>query len=199
MIGPGVNWGNEIKAFRIRNSLKQAALAELVGVDTATISRWERGRDRPSLAYQKILGKLIAPPPTIKSMGLIDIVETTSDIAVIMDREFRIVAASPGHRKLLRYDLADISGIRFPMWTDAMFQTMVPIDGPEGWWRNGIRRIDFSIVRQPNERAANPVPIFQQVSTITVQDGGGEKYRYAITKTIPQSHYSAGAPRIATF
>jgi DNA-binding XRE family transcriptional regulator len=199
MFGPDTNWAYEIKAFRLRNSMKQGVLAELVGVETPTVSRWERGRDKPSLGYQKILAKLILPPPTIGALGLLDIVETTDDIAVLMDREFRIVAASPGHRKLLRYDLSDIAGIRFPMWTEAMFQTMQPIGGPPGWWTNGIRRIDFSIVRQPGERAKNPMPIYQQVSTLTVQDGTGDKYRYAITKTIKESQFIAGPPRIVTF
>jgi hypothetical protein len=32
-----------------------------------------------------------------------------------------------------------------------------------------------------------------------VQDGTGEKYRYAITKAIPKSQYTAGPPRISTF
>ncbi len=199
MFGPDTNWAHEIKAFRLRNSLKQGVLAEMVGVETATVSRWERGRDRPSLGYQKILTKLILPPPAIGALGLRDIVETTSDIAVLMDREFRIVAASPGHRKLLRYDLSDIAGMRFPMWTDAMFATMGPIGGPRGWWTNGVRRIDFSIVRQPGERARNPAPIYQQVSTMTVQDGMGDRYRYAITKTIRKSEFVAGEPRIVMF
>lgn len=198
MLGPDVNWAHEIKAFRIRNSMKQGTLADLVGVQTATISRWERGRDKPSLGYQKVLAKLIMTAPSIGALGLLDVIETTSDIAVLMDREFRIVGASPGHRKLLRYDLSDIAGIRFPMWTDAMFQTMEPIGGPQGWWANGIRRIDFSIVRQPGERAKNPLPIYQQVSTITVQDGA-DKYRYAITKTIPKARFVLGTPRILTF
>ncbi len=198
MLGPGVNWAHEIKAFRIRNSMKQGTLADLVGVQTATISRWERGRDKPSLGYQKVLAKLIMTAPSIGALGLLDVIETTSDIAVLMDREFRIVGASPGHRKLLRYDLSDIAGIRFPMWTDAMFQTMGPIGGPQGWWANGIRRNDFSIVRQPGERAKNPLPIYQQVSTITVQDGA-DKYRYAITKTIQKARFVLGTPRILTF
>lgn len=199
MLGPDTDWAREIRAFRLSRAAKQRWLADHVGVDTATVSRWERGIDRPSLAAQRKLASLMAPAPTIAMMGLPAIIAELSDIAVLMDREFRIVAASPGHRKLLRYDLSDIAGRKFPMWTDAMFQTMEPIGGPAGWWSNGIKRIDFNIMRRPHERAANPEPIYQRVTTMTVQDGLGEKYRFALTRTIAAAEYITSPAEVSTF
>ena len=132
-------------------------------------------------------------------MGLPEIISELSDIAVLMDREFRIVAASPGHRKMLRYDLPDIAGKTFPMWTEAMFQTMAPIGGPMGWWSNGIKRIDFMIMRKPLERAGNLDPIYQKVTTMTTQDGLGEKYRFALTRTIPAAEFITAPPQVTLF
>jgi transcriptional regulator with XRE-family HTH domain len=193
------NWAEEIKRYRLERSLTQAALAEMLNVDTTTISRWERGRDEPCLSMQKGWRKLTAPAPKIATLGLCDIIDTTGDIAVMMDREYRLVRASAAHRKLLRYDMSDVAGVRFPMWTDAMHATMDKIGGPEGWWKNGVRRLEFTIVRKPNERAANPAPIYQKITTITVRDSLGEPFRYAITQRIAARQFTMAQPRVEYF
>ncbi|QJA42951.1 hypothetical protein [Phaeobacter phage MD18] len=46
-------WGTSIKALRLRQGLKQAALAELLSLDQATVSRWERGQSTPTIAVQR--------------------------------------------------------------------------------------------------------------------------------------------------
>lgn len=43
-----MNWSMEIIAFRRRHGLNQADFAELMGVDQATVSRWERGVNQPN-------------------------------------------------------------------------------------------------------------------------------------------------------
>jgi DNA-binding XRE family transcriptional regulator len=195
----GDNWAADIRTFRKRNALTQDVLGEMVGVTGATVSKWETGREVPNLMSQKALRKLGGPAPNLAAIGLIDIIDTTNDIAVLMDRHYRLVRASQAHRDLLRYDLNDVAGLKFPMWTDAMFQTIEPIGGPDGWWRNGIRRITFDIMRKPGERAANPAPIYQCVTTMTVRDSMGDLYRYAITKTVPKRGFVIRPPRVETF
>jgi DNA-binding XRE family transcriptional regulator len=195
----GNDWATEIKAYRLRHSLKQEALAYLLDVDATTVSRWERGRDKPSLMAQCRLRKLIAPTPTIATLGLCAIIDATSDIAVLMDRDYRMVRASDAHRRLLRYDLSDVAGVPFPMWTDAMFATLEPFGGPKGWWTNGVRRITFDIVRKPLERALNPAPIYQKVTTLTVHDSAGDPMRFAITRTIAEADFQPGASRVEFF
>ncbi|QGH74812.1 helix-turn-helix protein [Bacteriophage DSS3_MAL1] len=48
-----MDWGTSIKALRLRQGLKQAALADMLGLDQATVSRWERGASTPTIAVQK--------------------------------------------------------------------------------------------------------------------------------------------------
>jgi transcriptional regulator with XRE-family HTH domain len=192
-------WASDVRAFRLRNGLTQEALGEKVGVSGATVSKWETGREQPSLSSQIALRRVAAPAPTLGALGLLDIIDATGDIAVLMDRHYRMVRASGAHRKLLRYDLSDIAGVKFPMWTEAMFATMEPIGGPQGWWKNGVRRITFDIMRKPGERAANTTPIFQKVTTITVRDSMGEPYRFAITRTIPEKEFILRPPQIEYF
>jgi DNA-binding transcriptional regulator YiaG len=193
------NWPADIKAFRLRSGMTQETFGERYGVSGASVSRWERGKERPSISAQIRLRRDVTAAPSIAALGLCDLIDATGDIAVLMDRHYRIVRASAGHRKLLRYDLSDIAGVKFPMWTDAMYATMDPIGGPQGWWKNGIRRITFDIMRNPLERAANPVPIYQKVTTMTVRDSMGEHYRYSITRTIPKSEFIMRPPQIELY
>jgi transcriptional regulator with XRE-family HTH domain len=55
------SWGTLVKRFRNDTGLTQAALAEILSIDPTTISRWERGRERPNLALQRRLRALIEP------------------------------------------------------------------------------------------------------------------------------------------
>lgn len=54
-----VYWAEEVRRLRRAKALKQAALAQILGVDQATVSRWERGEMAPSLDMQKRLRDLI--------------------------------------------------------------------------------------------------------------------------------------------
>ncbi|WP_046866756.1 helix-turn-helix transcriptional regulator [Microvirga massiliensis] len=53
-------WDGLIKRYRMINGLTQAALAEVLGVEQATISRWERGNHTPDLSIQRKLRDLIS-------------------------------------------------------------------------------------------------------------------------------------------
>ena len=56
-------WPQLIKRYRLRHGLTQAGFAASIGVSQRTVSRWERGEDRPSLALQKHLRDLGWAPP----------------------------------------------------------------------------------------------------------------------------------------
>jgi transcriptional regulator with XRE-family HTH domain len=56
------DWGLEIRRFRRTRLLKQAVMAEMLNVDQATVSRWERNLTMPDLAAQRHLRDLIRRP-----------------------------------------------------------------------------------------------------------------------------------------
>lgn len=58
------SWSTIVKRYRLRHSLTQADLAAVLRVSQRTISRWERGEDKPGLRQQKQLRDL-AWDPTI--------------------------------------------------------------------------------------------------------------------------------------
>ncbi|KAB2919509.1 MAG: helix-turn-helix domain-containing protein [Hyphomicrobiaceae bacterium] len=52
------NWRELVRLYRVRHGLTQERLAAMFGVSQRTISRWERGDDKPSLEQQKRLRDL---------------------------------------------------------------------------------------------------------------------------------------------
>jgi transcriptional regulator with XRE-family HTH domain len=59
-------WAILIKRCRLRHGFTQGQLATVIGVSQRTVSRWERGEDRPSIALQRHLRDLgWAPPSTL--------------------------------------------------------------------------------------------------------------------------------------
>jgi hypothetical protein len=51
----------------------------------------------------------------------------------------------------------------------------------------------------PGERARNAVPLYQSVTTFTLQDTSGEPLRFSITKTIDPSKYQPGPPKLQAY
>ena len=57
------DWGEIVKRYRLRHGLTQSCLAGMIGVSQRTVSRWERGEDKPSLGLQRHLRDLARDPP----------------------------------------------------------------------------------------------------------------------------------------
>jgi transcriptional regulator with XRE-family HTH domain len=53
------HWPRQLRAFRSGQGLSQVALAEMLGVNQKTVSRWERGEDMPGMAMRRVLRDLI--------------------------------------------------------------------------------------------------------------------------------------------
>ena len=63
-------WSQIIKDYRLRHGLTQQRLAAMLKIAQRTVSRWERGEDRPSLSQQKILRDLTREPDATLSARL---------------------------------------------------------------------------------------------------------------------------------
>ena len=57
------DWGQLVKRYRVRHGLTQGRMATLIGVSQRTVSRWERGDDKPSLDLQRKLRDMGWEPP----------------------------------------------------------------------------------------------------------------------------------------
>lgn len=68
-------WAVMVKRYRLRHSLTQDNLGAALGVSQRTISRWERGEDKPSFKQQKLLRDLALCPKAMLSKRLFASVE----------------------------------------------------------------------------------------------------------------------------
>ena len=97
-----VNWPSVIRNFRMSKRLKQAALAEDLGVTQAMVSRWENGESEPPERVKRRLGELvrdafvIAPAPT-----WIDLVSLNPACEFVTDSRGLFKALSRGATDML--------------------------------------------------------------------------------------------------
>ena len=91
-----VDWAGEITRFRQSRAIKQTALAEMLSVNQATVSRWERGRSLPDPAVQRRLRDLIYRWPAddvIIQHGI----RTAIGEMILSTRDRIALAVSPGY------------------------------------------------------------------------------------------------------
>lgn len=105
--GPGVEpsearaFGERLKTWRRLNALKQAALAETLGVSQTTVSFWECGRDVPNPEKAAQLAALMAKTGRDETLTERLFVERQSAVRALFDLDgVRLVAASRGFRTL---------------------------------------------------------------------------------------------------
>ncbi|MEJ2228497.1 MAG: helix-turn-helix transcriptional regulator [Alphaproteobacteria bacterium] len=56
------DWAKLVRRYRQQHSLTQANIAEVLSVSQKTVSRWERGEDKPNVSLQKHLRDLMREP-----------------------------------------------------------------------------------------------------------------------------------------
>ncbi len=102
--GSTLDWPSAIRKFRRRAGLKQQVLAEMLGCDQTAISHWERGVDRPSLAFQRRLLEMIARDQrAMDDLRLFAAVERSPGVQVLLDNDLRILAGSNAFWDLMVY------------------------------------------------------------------------------------------------
>jgi transcriptional regulator with XRE-family HTH domain len=96
--GSSMDWPAQLRRFRRNNLLKQATLAEMLGIDQATISRWETGRIAPPLSAQRRIRDLIGYHSAGDTL-LRHWIDTTVNPVVLSNGTYEIVAASAAYEK----------------------------------------------------------------------------------------------------
>jgi len=167
-----MDWSAQIKEYRLVNGLKQGVLAEMLGVSRETVSRWENGREQPSLGARSQLSRLFATVPNEVIRGLIEHVETIDTLATLLDSEFRVIRISKRHQRMSGYDPSEIYGQPSERyWSEEMVKVIDKIGGLDSYRRLRIRRLDLKlpIARDPRELGySGEHALYTVGSTITI-------------------------------
>jgi transcriptional regulator with XRE-family HTH domain len=185
-----MNWPNLLKQYRRRHRLTQSNLAEMLNVDPSTVSRWERGRDEPALGIQRRLRSFVIPRAMRVEDVLKRLIDTSDAIAVLFDRQYRLVYSSRRHRALLRLDATDLYGRPFQdLQSESHVDLLRPVGGPVGWFQNGVVSMEVTLLRKAFENACNPRPFAQRGTAWTIRDGLEDPLVLAITSPISVARY----------
>lgn len=99
----------ELRRLRLGRAIKQEYLAALMQVSQSTVSRWERGRLRPSKAQARQLWRLLGVIPG--DAALRRLVETSArPVHLICDHTHRLLAASPARERAWRVSARELEG-----------------------------------------------------------------------------------------
>ncbi len=99
-----------MRRFRRLRALKQVALAELIGVDQATVSRWESGRQSPDLAMQQRLRDLMRRIEPGEEVLLKHWINASIGYTVLCDEDRIIRAASASYCSIHGLSPAEVLG-----------------------------------------------------------------------------------------
>lgn len=126
------SFGLRLRRCRRLRGMKQSHVAELAGVDQATVSRWETAEVRldPDLARELLALLAISP---VLDPGLRRLVETSSmRNHVIAEADHRLLVASPG--RVAEWCNRNLEGISlWPLATDEIAAAEEKLTAL-GWW-----------------------------------------------------------------
>lgn len=96
-MGTNEDFAARIRTFRRQSRLSQQALAAFLGVGQRTVSRWERGVDRPSSALQERLDALIGGKGSSQLPTIYEAILNSPVPLALVDAEGNVLVASKGH------------------------------------------------------------------------------------------------------
>lgn len=104
--------GASLRRWRTLNRVKQAALAEELGVSQTTISRWETGTlPLGPREEDRVTQLLAARPASAADRALLDLVrQSPRPVHLICDLTHRLFAASPARVAGWRVGIEDLAG-----------------------------------------------------------------------------------------
>ncbi len=105
--------GPTLRQMRLTQNMKQAYLAELIGVDQATISRWERGTSLIPEHMKAAISDLIDGVASIDDNEPLRRLIRSSSLKVhlICDRTHRLIDASPSRFEEWESSFEELAGV----------------------------------------------------------------------------------------
>ena len=166
-----VDWGAQLRRFRRLRALKQTALAELIGVDQATVSRWESGRQSPDLSMQQRLRDLMRRIEPREEVLLSHWINASVGYTVLCDEDRIIRAASPSYCTIHGIAASDVVGMSsIPAYTAELERALwLAVD--RGFFEGDVASI--TVVGRANALSGRPrdIPGISVWTPVPLTDG----------------------------
>lgn len=149
-----VDWGKSILSIRDKHNFSQEELAEQLGTNQATISRWERGLSKPTFKFQKKLISLYGEPQEKKvdpkvvsaiAQSMIDSIRGYG--AVIYDRNELCIAASANQKHKVGKSILENT----PAWEHKYYEKWRQFSEEVDFWNTPLASFEYTTESQPRQ------------------------------------------------
>ncbi|MGO4716349.1 helix-turn-helix transcriptional regulator [Bradyrhizobium sp. 2TAF24] len=164
--------GPTLRRLRLLLRIKQADLAERLGVTQATVSRWERGALAMTVDQQAAAWRLLAcRPDPAQDAALRRLVESSmAKVHLICDRTHRLLAASPARHAEWRVTASEMIGCSLLRYASPDILAAEASLAARGWHDGHISQ--FVVDTGPNSDPVIPIqPSRVLWERLTLADG----------------------------
>ncbi|MEH6473581.1 MAG: helix-turn-helix transcriptional regulator [Halopseudomonas sp.] len=186
------DWPLLIRTYRKDNGLKQDVLAYMLNVDQTTISRWERGKDTPSIAIQKRLRDLFLTHEDSGLTAATRLVRFSLGRAALTIPGTKIIEVSDAYAERFKTERSTLKGglMRHFLGDDFYEQFMVPV-GDLGIYRGEVARVDYiaPVRLEDSSRSyshSSVVPVFSSSGVYAVSQSQFVSEQYAQSRPATQ-------------
>ena len=166
-----MNWTNLVKQFRLSRGLNQAGMAELCGVQQATVSRWESGKHIADRATRNRLKAILSAQDSKLDQAIIRSVRYAHTCAGLTLDLSRVIEASLGVCRLQAACRADVIKIAPSEW----FRHVTRAPGDDQANQRALRNGDILAIHAKMElpifRTGGKVPIAATFTPLWLSDG----------------------------
>lgn len=167
-----MEWAGRIVRLRAARGWKQAAVAEMLGVDQATISRWERGLQSPDVTARRKLSRLfLREHPQGDRMALLSVAASPHP-CLAFAADLTVVAASKAAAEFFGIHPDDLSRLGLVAVLSGDLAAALARAEEAGIWMGAVAAVRF-LARLGDARGAVPArflwtPVFLPKGEIVV-------------------------------
>ncbi|MBB3915503.1 helix-turn-helix domain-containing protein [Rhizobium fabae] len=164
--------GTGIRRMRLLRSMKQQHLAELLSVNQATVSRWERGQLALSPEQAVRLERIFASPPHVSADAALKrlVEDSIRPVHLICDVTHRLLSASRSRQAEWRAPLAAFLGRSLFSYASAEIAANEQSLEERGWHEGRLLSLTFET--GANDNALMPIAAGRVTwDRITLSDG----------------------------
>jgi transcriptional regulator with XRE-family HTH domain len=166
-----MNWTKLIKQYRLSRSLNQAGMAELCGVEQATVSRWESGKHLPDRATRNRLRTILSSQDSKLDQAIIRSVRYAHTCVGLTLDLSRVIEASIGVCRLQAACRADVIKISPSEWFKHVTRAPGDDQANHRALRNGDVLAIHATMELPIFRTRGTLPITATFTPLWLSDG----------------------------